>query len=152
MEKAEAMRHEACIPDSWWEFSVEHTIHCYNQTPIMRLKWRTPFEAMTAQKPDISHLRVFGCGAYVHLHPDVCKDKLTPKAELMIHLGEAEGQKGWRFMHSGNRIFFGTMVLFDEYFYPKCTKTHCPTTRVSEPIDKQPSKDGHTAPPLNPED
>src|SRR5712672_4208538 len=37
MEKAEAMRHDACLPDSYWEFAVEHTVHCYNRTPVMRV-------------------------------------------------------------------------------------------------------------------
>src|SRR5712672_3464113 len=46
MEKAEAMRHDACLPDSYWEFAVEHAVHCYNWTPVMRLKWCTPFEAI----------------------------------------------------------------------------------------------------------
>ena len=32
MDKAESMCHEACIPDSWWEFSVEYAVHCYNRT------------------------------------------------------------------------------------------------------------------------
>jgi len=38
MEKAEAMRHDACLPDSYWEFAIEHAVHCYNWTPVMRLK------------------------------------------------------------------------------------------------------------------
>ena len=139
MEKAEAMRHEACLADSWWEFAAEHAVHCYNRTPVMRLDWRTPYEALHKQKPDISRLRVFGCGAYVHIHEDVRKNKLSPKSELMIHLGEAAGQKGWRFMRSSNRLFFAATALFDELLYPKCTKPRRSTTRVDEPADKQPS-------------
>ena len=44
MEKAEAMRLDACIPPSWWEFSVYHVVHLYNRTPIKRLDWKTPYE------------------------------------------------------------------------------------------------------------
>jgi transposase InsO family protein len=29
-EKADAMRHTSGIPDSWWEFAVEHATHVYN--------------------------------------------------------------------------------------------------------------------------
>jgi hypothetical protein len=140
MEKAEAMRHEACLPDSYWEFVVEHAVHCYNCTPVMRLKWCTPYEAITKTKPDISRLRVFGCGAYVYLHKDVRKNKLAPKSELMIHLGEAEGQKGWRFMRPTNRLFFAPNALFDELLFPKCKDKCRTTTCVDETRDKQPPK------------
>ena len=30
MDKAQSMRLEACIPQSWWEFAVLHAAHCYN--------------------------------------------------------------------------------------------------------------------------
>ena len=29
-EKSEAMRHQACLPRSWWEFCVEYSVHVYN--------------------------------------------------------------------------------------------------------------------------
>lgn len=46
MDKGEAMRHTACIPPSWWNFTVEHAVHVYNRTPMHRLHWRTPFQAL----------------------------------------------------------------------------------------------------------
>ena len=66
-KKSEAMRHQACLPRSWWEFCVEYSVHVYNQTPIKRLKSKTPYEAINRVKPDISHLQILGCGAYVCL-------------------------------------------------------------------------------------
>jgi transposase InsO family protein len=33
MDKAETMRFTACIPQSWWEFSVEYAVQLYNRTP-----------------------------------------------------------------------------------------------------------------------
>ena len=51
MDKESAMRIEACLPQSWWEFSVEHAVHCYNRTPVKHLNWHTPFEAITGEKP-----------------------------------------------------------------------------------------------------
>ena len=41
-EKSEAMRHQACLPRSWWEFCVEYSVHVYNQTPIKHLKSKLP--------------------------------------------------------------------------------------------------------------
>jgi len=33
-EKAETMRFQACLPPSWWEFSLDHAVHVYNRTPM----------------------------------------------------------------------------------------------------------------------
>ena len=45
MDKAESMWHQACIPDSWWEYAFTHATHIYNCTPVARLNWRTPHNA-----------------------------------------------------------------------------------------------------------
>jgi hypothetical protein len=37
-------------------------------------------EKFTCKNPDVSHLRVFGCIAYVHV-PDEKRSKLDPKVE-----------------------------------------------------------------------
>ena len=95
MEKGESMRLEACLPQSWWEFSLEHATHVYNRTPIRRLSWQTPHEQLNREKPTVDHLQVFGCGAYVYIPAEVCSNKLAPKYELMTYLGNAPGGKGW---------------------------------------------------------
>ena len=61
IEKAKALRFEACLPQSYWEFSVEFAVHVYNRTPVKHIAWHTPFEVLNGTKPDISHLRVFVC-------------------------------------------------------------------------------------------
>ena len=137
MDKAQALHLDACFPESWWEFAVEHAIHCYNRTPIRCLKWRTPYEALNGTAPDISHLQVFGCAAYVYIPADTCQNKFAPKSELMAYLGATEGIKGHRFMHlTNNQIYTAAMALFNESLFPKCTKSRTPsTTRVRVSID-----------------
>ena len=39
MDKSEAMCHEACIPESWWECLIAHAIHVYNHTPLCCHNW-----------------------------------------------------------------------------------------------------------------
>src|SRR5580704_6226121 len=72
MDKGEALHHQACIPNSWWEFSVEYALHIYNRTPLRWHSWKTPYEVLNEEHPNVSHLKVFGCGAYVHLPQDTC--------------------------------------------------------------------------------
>jgi len=46
----------------------------------------TPEEKFTSKKPDVSHFRMFGCIAYVHV-PDEKRLKLYPKADTGIFIG-----------------------------------------------------------------
>jgi len=55
------MRFQACLPPSWWEFSLDHAVHVYNRTPMRRLEWRTPHEWFTGERPSIECLQVLGC-------------------------------------------------------------------------------------------
>jgi hypothetical protein len=67
----DTLRLQACFPQSWWEFAVKHATYLYNCTPIHRLDWHTPYELIYGEIPDVRHLRIFGCGAYVHIPPEV---------------------------------------------------------------------------------
>jgi transposase InsO family protein len=93
VEKAQAIHLEACIPQNWWEFAVNYAVHVYNQTPLKHSSndYKTPFERLHRTKPDVAHLRVFGCGAYVFLPEDVQSNNLSPRSELMTFIGLVEG-------------------------------------------------------------
>ena len=123
MDKAKAMQHQACIPQSWWEFAFAHTTYVYNHTPVARLQWRTPHEALKGELPAIDHLRVFGCGAYIYLPAMARADKMAPKSELMTYIGVAPGNEhNFLFMCSTNVVFTATHAIFDEHDFPRCPK------------------------------
>jgi hypothetical protein len=63
-----------------------------NQTPIAAIHGMTPNEKFIGEKPDVSHLRVFGCIAYVHV-PNKKRSKLDPKAKKCIFIGYSLEQK-----------------------------------------------------------
>ena len=121
MEKAQALHFSACLPEPWWEFAILHTVHLYNRTPVQQLQWKTPYELIHNQPPDVSHFCVFGCTAHVFLPEDVRSNKLVPKSELMIFLGYQDSVKGFIFMCLPNNILFtGATALFDKSLFPKC--------------------------------
>ncbi|KAL7284806.1 hypothetical protein ACG7TL_002116 [Trametes sanguinea] len=153
-DKAEAMRLEACLPQSWWEFAIEHAVHVYNRTPLRRHKWRTPYEVLNGEAPSIRHLRVFGCGAYVHLPPAVRPNKLSPKSELMVYIGVAPGGHGFRFMRSPNNVIFtSAYALFDETMFPKCpTNQRRRTSRLEDEPEENPSDQESSIPSGNDDD
>jgi len=135
MEKAETMRHNACLPQNWWEFAVEHATHVYNRTPLRRHQWQTPYQLLNRERPSVEHLRVFGCGAYVFIPAEIRANKLAPKSEIMTYLGNAPGAHGFMFMRSPNNVlFYATHCIFDETMFPKCPKQgKPPTNRLLEP-------------------
>jgi hypothetical protein len=151
VEKAQAICLETCLPQNWWEFAVNYTVHIYNQTPLKRASndYKTPFERLHRTKPDVAHLRVFGCGAYVFLPEDVQSNNLSPKSELMTFIGIVEGTKGYIFMRSPNNVVFTAIqALFDETLFLKCpTMHHLGYTPVGLPPDDLQGE--HNRPPYN---
>lgn len=138
MDKAEAMRFTACIPQSWWEFAVQHAVYVYNCTPQQRLIWRTPFETLNKEKPSVKHLRVFSCGAWVFVPSDIRKNKLSPKAELMTYIGQSD--HGNLFMRAPNNVVFtSSHAEFDEEFFPKCPDNKGKTPEHLQGLPRPPS-------------
>ena len=140
MDKSQAICLESCAPQSWWEFAVDCAVHVYNCTPIQRHNWKMPVENLTHTKPDVTHFRVFGCGAYVFLPEEVRHNKLNPRSELMTFIGYPQGVKGYLFMRSlNNMLFTAVQALFDETLYPKCPDMHRPgyTPDPDRPVSDQ---------------
>ena len=124
MDKAEAMHHMASLPDSWWEFATAHATHIYNQTTLSCLQWHTPYKVLHSKQPQVDHLHVFGCTAYVFLLSDVQANKLAPKLELMVYLDVAPGNNAnFLFMHSPNNVLFiAVQAEFPKAQFPKCDR------------------------------
>jgi hypothetical protein len=135
MDKAKAMHHAACVPQSWWEFAVLHAMHLYNRLPLHCLQWQTPYTELNGKALNILHLRVFSCSAYVHILKDTHVDVLLPKSKLMVYLSHTKGIKASTFMQlSNNTVYTSTTALFDEALFPKCPQGHtCETTHLTEP-------------------
>jgi len=94
LERTLALLHDASLSAGFWEFAFRAATHTYNISPMKRLGWLTPHHKWTGSAPDVSHLRVFGCLAWVRT-PDVARTKLDPKAKKCLFLGYEAGTKGW---------------------------------------------------------
>jgi len=122
MDKAKSMWHQACIPDSWWEFAFTHATHIYNHTLVACLRWHTLHEMLKGEMPNIN-LCVFGCGAFVYLPAMARANKMAPKSELMTYIGVAPGNEcNFLFMRSTNTVFTAAHAIFDKHHFPCCPK------------------------------
>jgi hypothetical protein len=98
----------------FWAEAVNTAIYIKNQCPIKVLESKTPQEAWTDGKLDVSHLRVFGCKAFAHI-PDEKKSKLESKSMPCVFLGYCEGTKTYHSMCvETKRIIKGRDVVFLE--------------------------------------
>jgi len=113
-EIARAMLNEKNLPNYLWAEAVATAVYIMNRTPTAAVHGMTPEEKFTGKKPDVSHLRVFGCIAYVHV-PDEKRSKLDPKAEKCIFIGYSSEQKGYRCFNPSTRKWqVSRDVVFDE--------------------------------------
>ena len=74
------------MPQYYWVEAIHAAVYIMNRTPTAMIHGMTPDEKFTGKKPDLSHLKVFGCLAYVHI-PDELRSKLHPKAEKCVFIG-----------------------------------------------------------------
>ena len=67
MEKARSMLSGTGLGQEFSAEAVETACYLVNRSPSSVLEDKTPHEVWTGKKPSLSHLRVFGCDAYVHV-------------------------------------------------------------------------------------
>jgi len=109
-----AMLNEKNLPNYFWAKVVAITVYIMNLTSTTVVHGMTLKEKITGKKPDVSHLKVFGCIAYVHV-PDEKKSKLDPKAKKCIFIGYSLEQKGYRcFNPSTQKLQVSRDVVFNE--------------------------------------
>jgi hypothetical protein len=78
------------------------------------VKDATPEEAWSGIKPSVSHFRVFGCLAYVHV-PETQRKKLDSRSVKCMHLGLSEESKAYKLYDPEKRkIVISRDVVFDE--------------------------------------
>ena len=114
IESARAMLNHAKLPLDFWAEACSTAVYLHNRSPTTALKGVTPFEHLFGRKPNISHLRVFGCVSYMHIPSDQRK-KLDPKARKTIFVGYPPGVKGYKLYDTEKRSFrISRNVLFLE--------------------------------------
>jgi transposase InsO family protein len=86
MECARSMIFAQGLGLEFWGEAVNMAVYIKNRCPTKALDSKTPQGARSAKKPDVSHLRVFGCKASAHV-PDEKRTKLESKSMPCAFLG-----------------------------------------------------------------
>jgi hypothetical protein len=77
MEAMKTMIHDQDIPMSLWEEATMTVVYVQNRLSHSALGFKTPEEMFTGKKPEVSHLKIFGCPIFIHI-PKEKKNKLEP--------------------------------------------------------------------------
>lgn len=97
MERARTMIEAANFNHNYWAEAVNTSVYLKNRSPTRTIFSMTPEEAWSSQRPDVSHLRIFGSRAFLHI-PDQQRKKLDAKTKEMILVGYCEDSKAYRLM------------------------------------------------------
>eukprot|EP00253_Pinus_taeda_P028404 PITA_28404 len=114
MERARSMLSGVRLGQEFWAMVVETTCYLVNRSPSSALEDKTPQEVWTSKKPFVSHLRVFGCDAYVHV-PKEKRTKLDSKYEKCIFIRYKDGLKGYKLWNLVTwKVVYNQDVVFRE--------------------------------------
>lgn len=83
------------MPSHMWGEAVRHSVYILNRLPTRALKSSTPYEAWSGKKPNLAHIKVFRCVAFMKI-PAVHVKKLDDRSKRVVYLGREPGTKASR--------------------------------------------------------
>ena len=90
VETIRSMSADSELPKRFWAKALSTATYLRNRSPTNAVQDKTPYEAWTGNKPDVSHIRIFGCDAYAHVPKDE-RSKLGSKTRRSIFFGYRQG-------------------------------------------------------------
>ena len=114
VETVRAMLSDSKLPKVFWGEALSTAAYVRNRSPTSSLKDKTPYEVLNGRKPNVKHLRIFGCVSHVHIPKDE-REKLDSKSKKCILLGYGSTTKGYRLYNlDTKKVFHSRDVVFDE--------------------------------------
>lgn len=110
-----AMLHDAHMPHMFWSYAMRAAAYLRNRT-VQTGQTQTPIEMATGKRPDVSHLRVWGCACYTLIPKGLREGKLGDRAARSVFLGyPADGIKGYLvYLVNSGQIVVSRDVQFSE--------------------------------------
>jgi hypothetical protein len=95
MESIKTMIHDQYLPMHLWDEATRTSVYVQNRLSHRALGFKTPEEMFTGKKPEVSHLKIFGCPVFVHI-PKEKRTQLDPSGKKGIFVGYCEVSKAFR--------------------------------------------------------
>ncbi|KAG7571799.1 Zinc finger CCHC-type superfamily [Arabidopsis suecica] len=102
------------VPNYLWGEAVRHATYLINRVATRTLEKQTPYEVFKSKKPNVGHLKVFGCIGFAKTEIAHLK-KLDDRSRMLVHLGTEPGSKAYRLLDPPKKkIVVSRDVIFDE--------------------------------------
>jgi hypothetical protein len=95
MEVMKTMIHDQDLPMFLWPEEIITSVYVQNRLFHSALGFKTPEEMFTRKKPEVSHLKIFGCPIFMHI-PKEKRNKMEPSGKKGIFVGYCEVSKAFR--------------------------------------------------------
>ena len=130
--KARAMMLDCQLPSILWAEAINTANYLHAQSPTAANKGMTPYQKLYGRKPEVSHLRRFGCSAYRLLPASQRRGKFTACVEVVYMVGYVHDSTTlWRLWDADRKhVILASNVRFDEF-----AKGHEPANMRLDPFD-----------------
>ena len=95
------------LPKYFWEEVINTTYHIINKVSIRPILSKAHYELYKSRKPNVSHLRSFGCKCFVLNNGKYPNGKMDAKSDEAIFMGYALNSKAYR-------VFNKTSLIVEE--------------------------------------
>ena len=103
---------------SWWGEAILSACYILNRVPLKKIGL-SPYELWFNRKPNLKHLKVWGCLAYVRI-PDPKRPKLGCKTYRCAFIGYSKNSITYRFL---NLDTFNIIESIDVEFFENMNKS-----------------------------
>lgn len=111
---AQSFLKEKKLPLTLWGEAIRHSVYILNRLPNRTLTGITPYEAWKGTKPDLGHVRLFGCVAHLKVQSGHLT-KLEDRSRMAVYLGREPGTKASRLFDPLNgKLLVSHDVIFEE--------------------------------------
>jgi len=103
------------VDQDLWADAIKTAVFIKNRVTRRALPvGKTPFELWTGNKPDVSHMQVFGSTCWVVLHKSHIDGKFGDKAARGVFLGYPDGSKAYKVILDDGEVVKARSVVFAE--------------------------------------
>jgi transposase InsO family protein len=101
-EAMKAMMFDQDLLNYLWAEATSIVVYIQNRCPHVILKEKAHEEVFLEIKPEVGHLRIFGCPVYIHV-PKEKRTKMEPSCKKGVFVGYSENSKVYRIYVPGQR-------------------------------------------------
>ena len=98
---------QANLSAGWWPYAGQFAVYVHNRMLPTNEEKLSPWEVVYGQKPDLKHLRIFGCPGFAHVEVEQ-RSKLQNTSVPVVLLGYGRFREGYQVMDKSISSFSST--------------------------------------------